>query len=256
LPSHHHTGLLIHVVPTDGYTSFSCKIASTEIAAMIAERLVVELKLEVQSFISAVNGVPQLAQFCGFVLEEYFHQFVTKKDVPVEVQIGHLEEKKKDLQLVKKNFPPLTKTVKFNHASLAELTLIDDGDYIRPASKINKTFDSFAIMDHSFFDASKKGKCIAIFQVTVSSSHVVSGPVLKNVQEKVQKVYAGAKNQLLPIVLVFASKTNGIQTPQTIKDSTGKAYTNKSFPNSVQQYVIRIKDYDEIAQFATLEGEA
>lgn len=248
-----HTGVLMHIIPTDGYTNYVCKPASQEIEAMLAEKLVLHSELEVQKFVSAVSGFPLLAYFCGIVLEEYFHRFVMGGG---EVDIGLLDGRKKELELVKKNFPKLEQTVRFGDSSLAQLETIEDGDYIRPTSRTNKTFDSFTIMDHSFFDTSKSGKCIVVFQITVSDSHDVKGPVLKNIQEKVKEAYKfREENTKLPIVLVFASKTNGIQSAQIIRDANGRPYTNKTFPNSVSQYVVRIKGYDQIALRVALAEE-
>ena len=236
--SHHNMYAFAHIAPTNGYEDGTVKIASKQIEQLLAERFVSDWSFNVNELSSLVKDKPQLARFCDFVLEEYFHKFLGGAKDGVELEIGRLERTtiKNKVKLVNKKFPRFLRTIRLEEP--VQLTAILGGDYVRPPKQLDSKplFDSFAIMDYSFFNEKKKGKCIAVFLITLSESREeVSGLVLKNIQEKVKQFN---DDKLLPIVLVFALKWHtDIQTLQVITGDDAK---------SIEQYIITIPGFNAL----------
>ena len=191
-------------------------------------------------FFDAVKGVPGLQVFRGYFLECEAHKELPSKAKVALRKLGG-EDAWHAVEL------PELKRVRFTRKDMGDLTSLAVGDYAEPAVSNFPSVDSFAVVAKSvFFGPRARGNLLAAFQVTVSEAHIVRGPDLQRVHDRVAQLL-GVKS--IPVALVFVTTAQGVNTAQPIKNSEGNDYVGRdAFVASVDQFALKLgARYDDIA---------
>ncbi len=244
-------GLLVRFEPegvdtADKLQRGRIELASNGVLVAMQQHLLTQNEDVNFRFFNAVAGVRGLQAFRGYFLERCLHAMLTDTDVTRKVKVRPLGSP--DAAWREVEWSGL-KRVRFSRMDMNDLDAFAEGDYGEPTILNFPSVDSFAVMPQSVFKPGARHAALVMFQATVSEEHIVRGPDLKRVFERVVSLTDRAS---LPTLLVFVTTPQGVDGPQTIKNGDGVAYSRAdAFVDQVarEQYALCLGGrFEQIAE--------
>jgi hypothetical protein len=177
------SSLLLHLIPSDDFISASSRWGSMYIESEICSRHRVGMIQNVKQFVSSVSHIPQFSSSRGLIFEPLAHRCLPT----FSGSIRNLT----DSSEVDFSLDNLSLVTFYNIASVTTIAITAKSYYVPTVPNL-AAGDSFTFTND----------CINIFQMTVSATHPVKGPRLRDLIKAIRVSLSDSSAQI-PVRLIF-----------------------------------------------------